>query len=49
VKRYIKSSEDETHVYRYTLNGKTYFIELSDDDRTAFENRYDVYLEYWRD
>lgn len=49
MKRYIQSPEDETHIYKYSLNGKIYFIELNDSDRTAFENRYDVYLEYWRD
>ncbi len=49
MKRYIKSSEDENHVYKYSLNGKIYFIDLDDNDRAAFEDRYGVHLEYWRD
>lgn len=53
MKRYVKSShnadKDTTHVYKYILNGQTYFIELTDEQRDVFEDKYDIRLHYWRD
>lgn len=33
--------------YRYYLNGKSYFIWLTEEDKAVFEDRYGVYLEPW--
>ena len=35
------------HKYKYTLNGKIYFVTLTDEEKRMFENRYGVYLEKW--
>lgn len=56
MKKYIKldstshnADKDTTHVYRYMLDDKAYFIELTDKERYAFEDKYDIRLQYWRD
>ena len=36
------------HKYKYTLNGKIYFVTLTDEEKRMFENRYGVYLEKWQ-
>jgi len=49
MKKYIKANDQSTHVYKYTLDGQTYFIELTDEQRDVFEDKYNVRLHYWRD
>ena len=54
MKRYIRTDnthadKDTTHIYKYILDGRTQFIELTDEDRNVFEDKYDVQLSYWRD
>ena len=41
--------EDTTHVYKYTLDGQVYFVELTDEEHDLFEDKYNVCLSYWRD
>lgn len=44
-----KQSKRSLHKYKYTLDGKTYFIILAERDRALFEDRYGVRLELWEE